>query len=47
MMFLTAAWVIFLASGRSMAASALLVFAGAFALCNVIPKIRKELKKCQ
>lgn len=48
MLFLIAAWVIFIASKESVYAGALLMLSGTYALCEIIPKIwryRKNAKR--
>lgn len=42
--FLLSAIVLFFATGRSAAASVILIFAGVYMLIDVIPKIRRILK---
>lgn len=43
-LFLVSAWIIFIASGKSMASSIVLMLAGLYELCGVIPKLGRWLR---
>ena len=46
-LFLVAAWIAFIASGRNTYASILMICAGAYLMADVIPEIRRYMKNAK
>lgn len=45
-LFLAAAWIIFISTGRSMSSSIIMIAAGTLALIEIVSKIHKEKLDC-
>jgi len=46
-LFLIAAWIIFFASKENVYAGILLMLAGTYALCEVIPEVRRYIRNAK